>query len=365
MDQHADAEELPLLAEGERFAGTALQPAGCEACGQAHLVEDARLGSPCPACGQGPLTPQPARVRAAPPELLATTDLSDEQLLGKLKDYAKVTRFRCGDLAPEKVADRALKVWWPIWLVDAAVDGRWQGQVGFDYEVQSSRGVFRGEQLTTEEVMETRVRWEDRLGTARRSFDNATGRALDDHEALLRRLGRVDTSRVERYDPARLAGGAIRLPDLDPGQAWPDAEASLAGALAEECRVAAGAAHVREFTVDAAYPDQNWTWLLVPMWVSHYQDDKGRRHLLWVNAQTGQVSGTRMASVKKGMLWAGAIGAVALLTGVVGLVCAVVGLALLPLLIVAMLLLGLAFLIAPLALWPAIAPWWWNRQQRS
>jgi len=357
--------ELPLLAEGEHFPGTALQPAGCEACGQAHLVPERLLGAPCLACGQGPMTPQPARVRTAPPELVGTSELSDQELVNKLTAYAGKVRFRCKGLAPAEVARRATKVWWPMWLVDARFEGRWQGQVGFDYEVQSSRGVFRGEQLTTEEVMETRIRWEDRLGTAARAYDNAAGRALDDHDALARRLGGVQISRSRAYDPATVADAAIRLPDQDTEEAWPDAEGVLVSMLADECRTAVDAAHVQGVTVDGTWHDKNWTWLLLPMIVSHYKDDKGRRHLLWVNGQTGHASGRRMASVKKGMLWAGIVLTVSLVIGLAGVVLGLVGLAILPLLILAIPAICLAFLIAPFALWPAIAPWWWNRKQRD
>lgn len=42
-----------------------------------------------------------------------------------------------------------------------------------------------------------------------------------------------------------------------------------------------------------------------------------------------------------------------------------IGLAVWPLLLLGMLLVAAAFLVAPFAIWPAIAPWWWNRKQRT
>ena len=45
-----------------------LQPAGCPKCSQAFLVEPARIGLACPACGVGRLESQPARLRLEPPE---------------------------------------------------------------------------------------------------------------------------------------------------------------------------------------------------------------------------------------------------------------------------------------------------------
>ncbi len=356
-----------VLAEGAAYADTGLRPAGCPACGRTFLVDDPGRGGDevtCPGCAAAALEPQELTVRAAPPELVLTTDLDDRAAEVALRRYVRETRFACRDLDPDRVAARMRRLLWPMWLVDADVDARWEAQVGFDYQVKSSREIYRGNAWHTQEVLERRIRWEDRVGRCQRRYDNAPGPAVSDHRDLLERLGDAyDHGRSAPWTAEAVRGALMRLPDLEPEAAWPEAEMALRSAVARDVRVAAGADHVGEFSAVARYANRHWTWLLLPMWVSHYTDDAGVRHLLEIHGQTGRVRGVRAASVRRGLVWAAVLAAAGLALGLLGGVVLLVGLALWPLLLLGLAMVCVALLFVPAALWPAIAPWWWNRRQ--
>ena len=106
---------------------------------------------------------------------------------------------------------RLQKLYLPRWLVDGDVQAEWQADAGFDYQVVShqdrfdeTKGDWQSEQLT-----ETRVRWEPRLGRLQRHYDNVAAPAIEEDGALQKAIGDYDlqTSRILR---CRRAGGRAR-----------------------------------------------------------------------------------------------------------------------------------------------------------
>jgi len=358
----SDIPDLPAAAivpPAEAVWGTGLQPAGCRACGQAHLVAPEAIGAPCPNCAQAPLEEQPARLRPEPPELAVPFRMLQPDLARILTAYVQPVWLRPDDLDPVRLLQRARRVYWPMWLVDADMAGDWQLEAGFDYQVKSAQESYRSGQWVSDERVETRVRWEQRAGHLARHYDNIAVPALDAHDAMGALAGHYDRAASAPYDAAQAAGAALRVPDLPPQSAWPLAQSRLETAAAEECRAAAGAQHGRNFAVRAQFANLNWTQLLLPLWVTTYQDDDGRVRVIAVNGQSGQPHGPRLASQRKGLRQAGILAAIAAIAFVLGLVLALAGgpalagfapIALVP-----------AFFLAAAALVPAVWPWQWNR----
>jgi len=133
----------------------------------------------------------------------------------------------------------------------------------------------------------------------------------------------------------------------------------------EDCMQAAGAEHMRGFAGKLAYSDQRWTQLLIPYYCSHYSDDDGRCHPVFINGQTGAIRGLRLASQRKGWKWAGILAAAALLLFVLALVCFALGALFPPAAFIGAGLALLALLLGAGALVPALWPWQWNRRQKG
>lgn len=354
-----------LIAATDSVWSATLQPAGCPVCHQVYLLEAARLGQTCPACARGKLASQPALLRPEAPELLAPFRYTLANLRPSLEKFVNAVWLRPADFETEQLLQRAVPLYWPRWLVDSEIAGAWQAEAGFDYQVKSSQESYGNSGWQTREVVETRIRWEPRAGQITRTYENVAAPALSDEARLLRRAGQYQLAQAAAYQPEQLQGACIRVPDLPPESAWPLAQTQLEAAAATECQQAAGAQHLRNFSLRAEYHNLHWTQLLLPLYVTWYTADDGQPQLLYLNGQTGAIGGMRLASQKKGWQWAGALLATAAVVLILALLLAALGLVFPPSLVLGVILGIVALLIACAAILPAAWPWQWNRTQAA
>ncbi len=343
--------------------GLSLQAAGCAHCGQAFLVAKNRTELLCPNCAQSSLQPQPARLRREPPERVIPFQIQHAGLKTIFSRFVEGVWLRHDDFETETLLKRSVPLFVPMWLVDSDVSGTWQAEMGFDYQVKSSQEHYGGSGWQTRDVIEKRSRWEPRLGQVDLHYDNAITPALNDHRQLVEQVGEYVWKSARPYDAALLGNAVLRIPDLQTGQAWPQAKDALEKRLAQDCQKAAEAQHLRRFSASLEYANQNWTQLLLPLYFSWYSDDEGTRYPVYINAQSGKIGGIRLASQRKGWKWAGITAAIAVMIFLLGLLCFALG-ALLPILaVIGTVLTILALLTGAGAIIPAVWPWQWNRRQ--
>jgi hypothetical protein len=357
-----DEERQPTTTDVSKVWGAPLTAVHCTHCGEAHLVPEGETSPRCPFCLQETVAPQPAYLREEPPEQMLPYEVSERQLDGILERWSKGILFRPTDLRPGELRKRARRYFFPLWLVDGRMEADWRADVGFDYQVVSYQDRYRdGAGWSSQEVEETRVRWEPRVGRLNRAYENVAAPALDDHRALMARLGGFDLGQRDDYSPEKVTGAAVRIPSLEIEAAWPGAEDAFVRTGQAECQQAAGADHIRDFTLEAEYGSLNWTLLLLPAYVTWYEEG-GRIWPLLINGQSGRVSGARRASARKANVTAAILGIVGVLLFVVGGLLSLLGAVFPPAVIVggAILLLGVLLeIVAPI---PAIGAWVFNRR---
>ncbi len=341
---------------------TAMTVIHCAHCGEAHLLPEEAVPARCPYCLQGPVTPQPTLLRKEPPEQVVPFGVSPTALARALQRWSEGVHFRPDELNPALLTRRAYRYFVPVWLVDARIVGAWRADVGFDYQVVSYQDRYSDAGgWRSEEVREDRIRWEPRVGRIERRYDNVTTPALDDDRKLLSRLGEYDLAQREPYQPEVLSGGVVRVPTLDPQAAWPEARSALNRAARKECRQAAGGDHIRDFTIEAEYHDLHWTQLLLPAYVTWYQEE-GKVWPVLINGQTGRVSGPRLASSRKANTTALVLGVLAAFVFLIGGALALLGAIFPPMTIIGGILLVIGVLIGLSAPLPAIVVWSHNRR---
>ncbi len=336
--------------------GLGLTAVHCARCGEAHLVPENAIPPRCPFCLQGAVEPQPAYLRDEPPEQVLPYAVSKRKLTGILTKWTEGVRFRPDEFKTETLMRRARRYFVPLWLVDGQVEGAWRADVGFDYQAVSYQDRYSdGRGWSSQEVREGRVRWEPRAGRINRAYDNVAAPALDDHRALMKRLGNFNLGQRAAYSPGAVAGSAVRIPTLEPEAAWDGVKTAFDRAAGADCRDAAGADHIRDFTPEVGYHNLNWTLLLLPAYVTWYRQGEQVWPVL-VNGQNGRVSGVRRASTRKANTTSLILGAVAALLFIFGGLLALVLLPVGGLILLFGLLMGLA---API---PAIGVWVFNRR---
>lgn len=285
--------------------GVDLRPAVCEHCDWGYLLPQAEALPPCPHCFQETLTWLEDGLEhlpyTRPPELCLPFTLSQTVLRQRLEDFSRQIRFAPFDLTLQNLIARLQQVYLPRWLVDSEVQGVWQAEVGFNYDVVSYQDSYDQNRngWVSREVTETRIRWEPRVGRLRRTYHNIAAPALEEDQALKRRLGDYDAKTSHAYRPQELANVLVRLPNRSANDAWPEITPHFQVMAAEECRHAAEADHIREFRWSVEYLNQNWTQLLLPLYTTYYLDDDQNPQLILIHGQSGRLSGARRASMKQ------------------------------------------------------------------
>lgn len=346
---------------------TTFEAAICEQCDWRYFLPPEQMATECPHCFQSQLTPLTELADDLPydrpPEFILPFTVSADAIANYTRGFASGIRFAPADLSPENLTARLKRVYLPMWLVDSQVQATWQAEVGFNYEVISHRDKFdenRGGWVS-QEMTETRIRWEPRVGRLNRSYDNVVAPALEEHTPLLRRLGAYDLDKAQAYDSQAITDAFVRLPNRSPEDAWPDALPEFQVGATEECRQACQGDHFREFRWNANFITKHWTFLLLPMYVTYYLDDDQKPHPLLIHGQTGQLSGRRQGSMKRAQRTTLIIVGIAVAIFVLSLILAAISLVAPPAFIFAILGLVMALIVGLIGLVPLGLVWQFNR----
>ncbi len=271
----------------------------CQECGRVFLVLPDMDDTLCPMCGKAPLKPQQSLVLSRPPELLLTPRLNNANLSQAFAGFISGVPYRTPDLTAENLTNRSRLVFWPMWLVDGDVKGEWQAMMGFDYQVKTARERLGSGGWSSTPELRTQTRFEPRRGSIERHYDNLAVPALLEHATIIEKLGSYNHQEAVNFTPDAINGAVVLMPNLDPQQLTGAAQVKLIAQAGAEAMRAAGAQSRQEFSLRGEYKNLNWTEYLLPIFSSHYADDDGREHTVYVQAQGGKVYGPRMASRRK------------------------------------------------------------------
>jgi hypothetical protein len=283
--------------------GAPLDLAGCDECDWAALLPPGLAERTCPNCFRSPLAGREEATYGQPPELEIPFAARPDQIAQGLRAFRASIPFAPADLDPRRLTQRLRRICVPMWLVDGGVGASWQAELGYDYDVVSYQDRFNEETgWVSNEVTETRVRWEPRVGRLGRVYQNIPAPALESFELWRERLSDYDLHAAQPYRANLLGDAVVRLPNRSPRDAWYDAARGFRDAAADECRQAAGADHIREFGWSPQFGQLHWTQLLLPAYTTYYLDDEGVVWRVLVHGQTGRASGPRRASMQRARL---------------------------------------------------------------
>ena len=289
--------------------GSGVELAICEGCDWRYLLAKVGDGpgrlSHCPHCYQAVLTELDGELEPLPsdqpPELVLPFAVSEADIKTRIQAFAADIPSAPTDLNPATLLLRLQKLYLPRWLVDSRVQALWQADLGFNYQVVSHQDHFDQNQneWASQEVRETRIRWEPRVGRLRRSYQNISAPAIEDEAEIRQRLGDYDLQPARPYQADDLGDAMVRLPNRLPDDAWGEAESAFLAEAAQECRRAAAGDHIRQFRWSAQFEGRNWTQLLLPVYTTYYLDDDRQPQFVLLHGQSGRINGLRRASMKR------------------------------------------------------------------
>jgi hypothetical protein len=341
----------------------------CERCDWSYLLPANESQKVCPHCFQSTPTPITEQIDQLPyikpPELMLLFTFPENALSRGLLNFISGIPFAPIDMGSQTLQHRLNRMYLPMWLVDAEVKASWKAEAGFNYQVVSHQDRYdqnRGG-WSSQEIEEGRIRWEPRLGRLKRAYKNISAPALEEHRQMKSALGDYDLSSSVNYSPEQIDASFVRLPNRAPLDAWTDAKSLFQTAAAEECRQAARSDHIRQFSWQPEFLNQNWTLLLLPVHTTFYLDDEGKPQVLLINGQTGRISGTRRASLKQGQRAALTVLVVAVIIFLLSLLVSAASLLLPVLLSIGVLGLVVALVVGLGSIIPIATVWWFNQSQ--
>jgi len=370
MDPTPDRQPLP-----DWGAAWGFQPVlvVCDQCGWGYLSTEDLSRHRCPHCFKTDLSilenPQETLEKGLPynhpPELVLPFTLTPEKLAANLGQFSQGIPYPPADLNAESLTGRLQQIFIPVWLVDVGVRSDWQAEAGFNYEVVSHQEKYSQSQggWKSQAVTETRVRWEPRRGHLDRGYPNNPVTALEGEIGLKKVLGKYQLDGAQAYVPEAARLTFVRLPDRNPEDAWRELLPSLQSAAAEDCRKAAAADHLRDFRWQPDFYNRNWSLLLLPLYATYYLDDGNQPQVVYLDGQSGSVSGERRASPQRARRTSLIILAAAGVILLISLIMALAGLVVAPLLAVAGIGVVSAILVGFAAIIPSVIAWQFNRSQ--
>lgn len=274
----------------------------CGECGRGFLgLRD------CPACGNALVEWEAPDVTV---EWQQAATMERRDLRKILEKWLEDVPFPDSSLRAD-LAETAVLVGWPLWLVDVEVDGSWDAEAGFPVELLRSQERLKGGRWETVHHTEAGTRFERRTGEIRRHYADVVVPASRFQAQLEAQMPGFDDGSREAGTPP----WPVWLPERDRSTAWPDAQTPLFQRAGRECQEAAGASALREFRISGSIEPQQWTLLLVPLWLMHYRAEDGKTRMLVVHGRNGAPAGARRASPKQGRERATQLAVGALLVG--------------------------------------------------
>ncbi len=93
-------------------------------------------------------------MRAAEPERVLPFRINQAKLSSIYANVVSRVWIKPEDLTSESLLRNTRPVFWPLWLVDSDVQGHWQMEAGFDYQVESAKEYYNGGQWQSSKEIE-------------------------------------------------------------------------------------------------------------------------------------------------------------------------------------------------------------------
>ena len=265
----------------------------CLSCGAEIAIPAESLVASCAFCGsnkvvlgvasQVQLQPKyliPFKVDAPASQKIARDWMGKSWMIPKkLKDYASLQPFT--------------PIYIPYWSFHAKTNANWRAEVGHTVSERYYNSATKSWETRTKTVW----RWES--GNVKLNIDNllvpGTERISLYH---LEKVASFDLNGLTSYAPGFLAGMQAKGYDRALEPAWELARGKMRESTKSACYSDASSSQIRNFSMRMDFEDENWRYLLMPVYLAAYQYDL-KTYQAVINGQNGAISGQRPVDWKK------------------------------------------------------------------
>ncbi len=310
---------VETMARAAQGWGEARKELACQNCGAVTTLPQESLTQTCPFCASNKVVQREAPQDVLRPRFLIPFQVQPEACHKIAREWLGSSWMTPGQLRTlARLADFT-PIYLPFWTFDATSHAGWRAQVGHTvterYYDHSSRSW----------KTRTRIDWRWESGKVDKKFDDLQVPGTARLSGLL--LGQIkpfNLSGLLPYDPSYLAGLQAQAYDVVLEKAWERGRAEMRERTQEACRQQASTGMIRNFSMTLDFSDENWRYLLLPVFVAAYTFT-GETFQVLVNGQTGTIAGQRPVDWTRISLAIAAALGPGLLLGIIGLLTLVLG----------------------------------------
>ncbi|MCL2474732.1 MAG: hypothetical protein FWF37_01160 [Chloroflexi bacterium] len=262
----------------------------CRSCGAQSIYDALQVSDLCPFCNSSQVTQEITASSIAPGGVIPFA-VSSDKAIALFHKWINGKFFVPSSLKKNASAQGLLGIYIPFWTFDAIAKATYTAQAGQTY----TTGVGRSTQ--------THIRWFNVNGTYRNFFDDILVNASKRHDSsVLQTVEPFDFKAVKPYKPQFISGFISERYSIGLSDSFNLAKGIINKRLTEiitrEIKRRHNASHVRSLRFDTLLSDITYKYVLLPLWMSHYEYQDKKYEFL-VNGQTGKVGGKAPASALK------------------------------------------------------------------
>lgn len=278
--------DLSILQRSQQGWGTERKDLACQRCGAVVSLPPDTLTYACPFCGSNKVLYREPLEDMLRPRFLIPFKVSPSEC-------REVVRHWLGKhwLLPESLRsaspDQFNPIYIPYWTFDAVCHATWEARVARGTNANIS--VF----IDMEDHEYTQATWRDESGKVKKEFN---GLLVPGTTRLnMKALGQVDRyglADLILYEPGYLAGMQAQAYDLPLETAWDLGRRILRDRAQQACLDRIGSSAVENFRMQLDFRDEQWRYILVPIYTSLYRHGNKTFQIL-INGQNGKIAGPR------------------------------------------------------------------------
>jgi transcription elongation factor Elf1 len=321
VGQRADEFEFTLdtVNSAVRGWGVTRRDLHCENCGANISVAPTELSTTCPFCGSNRVAARTATPDTFRPRVLIPFQIERDACVKLAREWLKRGWMYPSNLVLAAYGAQFTGIYLPFWTFSAQVQSVWRAQVGREKREQ----YFDMGEMKFK--TRTRLEWNWEQGKITLPFhDELQSGTRHISASLLKRLAPYHLNALVTYDPGFLAGWRASSYEISLNDAWDAARARMREIARAACIEQIDSPHIRNFSMNAAFDDEAWRFVLLPAYLATYRF-AGKTHQIVINGQTGKVAGEKPVAWTKVWLVVGALTLPGILLAGVALVMGALG----------------------------------------
>lgn len=267
----------------------------CNNCGAELSYPKGAVAATCPYCGSNKVNLSLPKTKSLRPQVLLPFSATPEALKPRIQEWLSQGWMHPKTLKDAAQIDKLSPIYLPYWTFSTAIDASWEAEVGH-YETETYYD-SSSKSYKTRQVL--RWRWES--GTISHQFSDITINGVNPqriNHAMLSAIEPFNLSGLVLFSPDYLVGMNVQAYETPLKEAWGYAKQEIRTATNRLCERDTGSSHVRNMSIDMSYDDEQWRYLLLPVYLSGYSYGANYYNFM-LNGQTGKLAGVKPVDWKK------------------------------------------------------------------